>query len=185
MTPAGAGPTLVTQRLVLRPFLPEDFEPWVAFHADPETMRYLGGVQTRAVAWRGLCAMAGAWSIRGFSMFSLAERDTGRWVGRVGPWQPEGWPGTEIGWGIARAFAGRGYAHEAAVAAIDFAFDTLGWAEVIHTIAPDNAASIALARKLGAANRGPTTLPSPMEQMPVDKWAQDATAWRARQTQFL
>ncbi len=78
--------------------------------------------------------MVGAWSVRGFAMFSVIERDTGRWVGRIGPWQPEGWPGREVGWGVARAFAGRGYAHEAAVAAMDYAVDVLGWDHVIHTI---------------------------------------------------
>ncbi|WP_010184248.1 GNAT family N-acetyltransferase [Sphingomonas sp. PAMC 26605] len=47
---------------------------------------------------------------RGFSMFSVIERKTGAWVGRIGPWQPEGWPGTEVGWGVAAAFAGKRYA---------------------------------------------------------------------------
>ncbi|MEI9850244.1 MAG: GNAT family N-acetyltransferase [Sphingomonas sp.] len=109
-------PVLQTERLTLRPLGGEDFEAWAAFHADPEAMRFLGGVQPRSVAWRGLCAMAGAWMVRGFSMFTVIERDSGRWVGRVGPHQPEGWPGTEIGWGIARDFEGRGYAREAAAA---------------------------------------------------------------------
>lgn len=39
---------------------------------------------------------AGAWTIRGFSMFSVIEKDSGQWIGRLGPWQPEGWPGTEV-----------------------------------------------------------------------------------------
>jgi len=101
-------------------------------------MRFLGGVQDRATAWRTMCGMAGAWIVRGFSMFSVIERASGRWIGRVGPWQPEGWPGTEVGWGILPEFAGQGLAREAAVAAIDYAVDTLGWSDVIHTIHPDN-----------------------------------------------
>lgn len=175
-----AGPTLFTERLILRPLAAEDFEAWADFHADPETMRFLGGVQSRAAAWRSLCAMAGAWSIRGFSMFAMIERSTGRWIGRTGPWQPEGWPGTEIGWGVARAFAGRGYAREAAGAALDFAFDVLGWNAVIHTINPDNTASIALAQRLGSTNAGPTTLPPPLDGLRVDAWGQSAAEWRAR-----
>ena len=113
-------PVLTTKRLILR--LPEaaDLDGWAAFSADPETMAYLGGVQSRAESWRALCTMRGAWDIRGFAMFSVIERDTGRWVGRIGPWQPEGWPGREVGWGVAREFAGRGYAHEAASAAMDY-----------------------------------------------------------------
>ena len=173
-------PVLLTERLLLRPLGPEDAEAWYAFHVDPVTMRHLGGVQSRSVAWRGLCAMAGAWNIRGFSMFAVTLRDTGEWIGRVGPWQPEDWPGTEIGWGLASQFAGRGFALEAATAAIDYAVDVLGWTDIIHTIAPDNAESIALAQRLGSTNRGRTTLPPPLESLPVDDWGQSAADWRAR-----
>lgn len=173
-------PILFTERMILRPVAAEDFDAWADFHADPETMAFLGGVQPREVAWRGLCAMAGAWQIRGFAMFSLIERGSGRWIGRVGPWRPEGWPGNEVGWGVAREFAGQGYAYEAAVACMDYAVEVLGWGDVLHTIAPDNAASIALARRLGSVNRGPTSLPPPMAQMPVDNWGQSAEAWRSR-----
>jgi RimJ/RimL family protein N-acetyltransferase len=175
-----SGPTLLTEHLILRPLTGEDFEPWAAFHADEEVMRFLGGVQSRAVAWRGICAMAGAWSVRGFSMFSVIERATGRWVGRVGPWQPEGWPGREVAWGISRAFAGRGYAHEAAVASIDYAVDVLGWDRFIHTIDPDNVRSIRLAERLGSANQGPARLPPPIAHFRVDAWGQSAAQWRAR-----
>lgn len=175
-----SGPILFTPRLILRPLTGEDFEPWAAFHADEAVMRFLGGVQERATAWRGLCAMAGAWSVRGFSMFSVIERATGRWVGRVGPWQPEGWPGREVAWGIARDFAGRGYACEAAAASMDYAVDVLGWDRVIHTIDPDNLRSIRLAQRLGSTNQGPTTLPAPFAHFRVDAWGQSAAEWRSR-----
>ncbi|KQU53008.1 acetyltransferase [Sphingomonas sp. Leaf339] len=174
------GPILFTPRLILRPLAAEDWEPWAAFHAEEETMRFLGGVQPRGVAWRSLCGMAGAWTIRGFSMFSVILRDSGEWIGRIGPHQPDGWPGTEVGWGIARAFAGQGYAHEAAVAAMDYAVDMLGWDDVIHTIDPDNTGSIALATRLGSVNRGPVTLPPPLHEFRVDAWGQSAAEWRAR-----
>ena len=173
-------PILFTRNLILRPLNGEDFEAWAPFHADAEVMRFLGGVQDRATAWRGLCVMAGAWRVRGFSMFSVIERATGRWVGRVGPWQPEGWPGREVGWGVAQAFAGRGYAFEAAVAAMDYAVDILGWDDAIHTIDPDNVRSIRLARRLGSVNRGPVKLPPPFDHLRVDAWGQSATDWRAR-----
>lgn len=175
------GPILFTERLILRPPVAEDFESWAAFHADEMTMHFLGGVQPRSIAWRSLCAMTGAWTIRGFAMFSMILRDSGAWIGRSGPWQPEGWPGTEIGWGVARAFTGKGYAHEAAVALMDYAVDVLGWSDIIHTINPDNAASIALARRLGSVNRGASRLPPPFDTSPVDAWGQSASEWRARQ----
>ena len=122
---------------------------WAAFAADEEAARYLGGVQPRAVAWRGMCAMAGAWAIRGYSMFSVIEKSTGRWVGRLGPWRPEGWPGAEIGWGLARAAWGRGYATEAAAALVDWALSHPEVNRVCASMPPDNAAAIRVARKIG------------------------------------
>jgi len=173
-------PVLFTPRLILRPPNGEDFEAWSAFYADEEAMRFLGGPQSREVAWRSLCTMAGAWSVRGYSMFSLIERTTGRWVGRVGPWKPEGWPSTEVGWGVAREFAGRGYAYEAAVATIDYAVDVLGWTDIIHTIHPENHRSIRLAERLGSEHRGPTRLPPPVEHLAVNAWGQSHEAWRSQ-----
>ncbi len=131
--------------------------------ADAESARFIGGQQDR-VRWRGgvSFALAGAWVIQGYSMFSVIEKASGRWVGRLGPWYPEGWPGPEVGWGLARAAWGKGYATEGAVAAIDWAFEHLGWTEVIHTIAPDNARSQALARRLGSTCRGAGQLPAPV-----------------------
>lgn len=174
------GPILFTERLILRPLAAEDAEAWYAFHADPVTMRHLGGVQHRAIAWRGLCERAGAWQIRGFSMFAVIDRNSGEWMGRIGPWVPEGWPGPEVGWGLASRFAGKGFAYEAAVASIDYAVDILGWDEVIHTIAPDNLESARLAARLGSVNRGPTQLPPPHRAIRVDAWGQSAAQWRAR-----
>ncbi|WNO53772.1 GNAT family N-acetyltransferase [Stakelama saccharophila] len=173
-------PVLFTERLMLRPLNGDDLDGYAAFAADEETMRHLGGTMDRAEAWRDLSLRAGAWITRGFSMFSVIERATGAWVGRIGPWQPEGWPGTEVGWGVRREFAGRGYAHEAAVMCMDYAVDVLGWTHIIHTIAPDNARSAALARRLGSQNGGPTTLPRPLDHIRVDAWGQTAEEWRAR-----
>jgi RimJ/RimL family protein N-acetyltransferase len=173
------GPFLMTERLILRPPSAEDFEGWAAFHADPETMRFLGGVQGRAEAWRSLCAMAGAWTIRGFAMFSMIRRDTGEWIGRTGPWYPDGWPAREVGWGIAREYAGKGYAAEAAGASIQYAFDVLGWDAVIHIIDPANAPSIALAERMGSTNQGPTQMPPPFHEFKVDAYGQSKEEWQA------
>ena len=177
---AELGPTLTTERLLLRPPVQADFEPWAACMADPEAQRYLGGAQPASLAWRAMATMTGAWPLCGFSMFSVIERESGRWIGRIGPWRPEGWPGAEVGWGLARDAWGRGYATEAAIACMDFAFDRLGWDEAIHTIDPDNAASIRLAERLGSTHRGPARLPAPHEGSRVEVWAQTAAHWRAR-----
>jgi RimJ/RimL family protein N-acetyltransferase len=175
-------PTIETERLILRPTAPQDFEAWAAFMADVDASKHVGGPQPRPVAWRGFLSMAGAWAMQGYAMFSVIEKSSGRWAGRLGPWVPEGWPGTEVGWGLAREFWGRGYATEGATAAIDWAFDHLGWSDVIHCIAPDNAPSQSVARRLGSTIHGRTNLPAPFETVVVDVWGQSRDAWRTRRT---
>ncbi|HEX6866928.1 MAG TPA: GNAT family N-acetyltransferase [Caulobacteraceae bacterium] len=176
------GPTLETTRLILRPPVQDDIDGWARMMADEETARYIGGVQARPAAWRGLASMAGSWALLGYGMFSVVEKETGQWIGRIGPWQPEGWPGTEVGWGLMREAWGKGYALEAATATINWVFDALGWTEVIHCIDPDNTSSQRVAQRLGSTNLGPGTLPAPFEQAPVEIWGQSREAWRARRS---
>jgi RimJ/RimL family protein N-acetyltransferase len=176
---ADGGPKLETARLILRPTAAEDFESWAALMAD-DASHFIGGPQARSVAWRGFISVAGAWAIQGYSMFSVIEKASGLWVGRVGPWVPEGWPGTEVGWAVAKPAYGKGYATEAATAAIDWAFETLGWTDVIHCIDPENIASQRVAERLGSTNRGPGQMPAPYEDYPVDIWGQTREQWRAR-----
>jgi RimJ/RimL family protein N-acetyltransferase len=172
-------PVLHTERLILRLPNADDLEPWVAFSADPEVMRYLGGVQGRAMAWRAACVMTGAWTVNGFSMFSVIEKSSGRWIGRLGPWQPAEWPGTEVGWGLVREAWGKGYAYEGATAAIDWAFAVLGWTEVIHVIEAANLPSRRLAERLGSRILRQAVLPAPIN-LPVDVWGQSRAEWESR-----
>jgi RimJ/RimL family protein N-acetyltransferase len=174
------GPRVETERLWLRLPQPGDFEGYAALMGDEPTSRYIGGPLSRPEAWRKFLQMPGAWAMQGFGMFSIEEKASGAWVGQAGPWQPVGWPGTEVGWMLLPAFHGRGYAFEAASAAMDWAFDTLGWSEVIHTIQPPNRASIALAERLGSRYLGPTRLPTPYEAIEAGLWGQGRDEWRAR-----
>jgi RimJ/RimL family protein N-acetyltransferase len=174
------GPTLETERLILRPTSSEDFDPWAAMMADEETARFIGGVSPRSVAWRQVCTMAGSWTIVGYGMFSVIEKATGLWIGRLGPWQPADWPGSEVGWGLTRASWGKGYAVEGAIAAMDWTFDTLDWTEIIHSIAPDNLPSAKVAERLGSKNWGPGKMPPPYEASRVDIWGQTREEWTAR-----
>ncbi|WP_206098421.1 GNAT family N-acetyltransferase [Oleiagrimonas sp. MCCC 1A03011] len=176
-------PRIETERLILRPPLREDFDAYAANMADEEASHFIGGLQSRPEAWRGFLQVAGAWEIQGFAMFSVIEKASGRWVGRLGPWFPEGWPGPEVGWGIVRDAWGKGYATEGAVATMDYAFDVLGWERVIHSIAPDNTASQAVARKLGSRCLGPGVLPEPYADKPIELWGQSREDWRARRKQ--
>ena len=173
-------PTLHTERLILRPTALSDYERWAELMADPVATRYIGGVQSRSMAWRSLMTMAGAWHLTGVSMFSIVDKTSGRWLGRAGPWQPQDWPGTEVGWSLHPDAQGQGFAYEAAQVTMDYAFDVLGWTDVIHSIDPANAASRKLAARLGSRNRGPGQLPPPHEHAPCDLWGQTRAEWKAR-----
>jgi RimJ/RimL family protein N-acetyltransferase len=171
------GPTLETDRLILRPPEIADLDGWAEMMADEETARFVGGVQPRAIVFRTMATMTGHWALLGYGMFSVIEKSSGRWIG---PWQPEGWPGPDIGWGLSRPAWGKGYAAEGASAAIDWAFDHLGWIEVIHCCDPRNRNSIALALRLGSIRRGTAVLPPPFGTE-IDIYGQSREAWRNRQ----
>ncbi|MCQ8279035.1 GNAT family N-acetyltransferase [Acetobacteraceae bacterium KSS8] len=175
-----ASPLLHTERLILRPPERGDLDGWAAFSADPAAMRFLGGPIGRPEAWRSLTMSAGCWALQGFGMFSVLLRETGDWIGRVGPIDHVGWPAPEIGYGVLPAYQGRGYAREAVIAAAAFAFDTLHWPSIAHVIDPENAASIAVARSVGSRLIGPTTLPPPLQTRRVDLWGQSVSEWRAK-----
>lgn len=166
-------PTIGTERLILRPHRAEDFEPFAAMMAEPEVARFItlnGEAQSRSDSWRILAAIIGCWTLRGFGMFAVEEKATGCYLGRVGPWQPEGWPGFEIGWGLSGAAQGKGYATEAARAAIDWSRQTLGVGRILHIIHPDNRPSQRVAERLGAKIVGQWHAPW---DTVCDLWASD------------
>ena len=141
-----------TERLILRRMDPDrDFEPLAKAMANENTVRYLGvKPMSREEAWRSMAVVMGHWEIRGFGFFSLEEKESGDWVGRVGPWYPMGWPSPEVGWTISPDHLRKGYATEAALASIDYAFNVLGWDGVIHVILTGNVGSIGVAEKVGS-----------------------------------
>ena len=173
-------PVLETERLILRPPNERDFHGFAAMMADAEHVQYIGGRQPASLAWRSLATMVGSWAMRGYGMFAVLEKDGGRWVGQLGPWKPHGWPGNEIGWALSPHASGKGYAMEAAVAAMDWAFDQLDWTEVIHCIDPRNERSIRLAERLGSTRIGPVECPAPYDKSESLAWGQTREQWRAR-----
>ena len=171
-----------TERLLLRVPRHEDFDRYAELFGDAEAARHIGGGMARGDAWRRFLQMPGAWTVQGFAMFSLIEKSTGLWVGQAGPWMPDGWPGTEVGYALHPDAWSRGYATEACSAAIDWAFDTLGWTNVVHCIAPANTASQAVAQRLGSSVLGNAKLPPPLDSHACDLWGQTREQWRARRT---
>jgi RimJ/RimL family protein N-acetyltransferase len=146
------GPTLETERLILRPIdMEADFQGFSETFADAQTMRYLGGnTKTPAQTWRSMATFLGHHLVRGYSFMSVIEKSSGAWVGEVGPWFPEGWPDREVGWTLHPDHRGKGYAREAGRAALDYVRDVLGWSSVIHVIEEGNAGSERVAEALGS-----------------------------------
>jgi RimJ/RimL family protein N-acetyltransferase len=148
-----------TERLCLRLFEESDLDAYAEMCGDAEVMKYLGGVtMSRSEAWRNMATVLGHWQLRGFGLWAVEERSSGALVGRVGCWQPEGWPGLEIAWTLRRVFWGRGYATESARAALDVAFGALRQAHVISMIHPENQRSVRVARRLRMRLEGRTEL---------------------------
>ncbi len=183
MTFSPAGPILETERLLLRVQQAGDFERYAEMLAHPSSL-HIGGPLLRHEAWRRFLQMPGAWVLQGFAMFSVVEKSSGRWMGQAGPWCPDGWPGTEVGYSFHMDARGKGYATEACAAAMDYAFDTLGWDEVIHSISPENTASQAVAQRLGSRNRGPGKLPPPLDVHAIEIWAQPRAEWAENRKRF-
>jgi len=166
---------LQTERLRLRMLRESDLDEYAEMCADPEVMRYLGDGKPmdRGMAWRNLALMIGHWTLRGYGLWAAVERSTNALVGRIGFWRPEGWPDFEIGWTLRRSFWGRGYATEAARAALHFAFTDMQRSHVISLIRPDNAASIRVAERLGERLVETIELlgkPALMYRLTCDEW---------------
>jgi RimJ/RimL family protein N-acetyltransferase len=172
------GPVIETERLILRTWRASDIAQNTAMLADPETARFIvpdrKPVTDEMNGWRNAAIMAGHWALYGFGMFAVEEKASGRYAGRVGPWYPPGWPGFEVGWAIAGEFRGKGYALEAARAAIDWAFDNMVVDRIVHSIEPANIASRSVARRLGASVDGQAELFG----HPVDLWVTTRERWR-------
>jgi len=150
-------PILVTERLRLRSFRGSDFEDYAALNSDSEVLRHLGcGLEPwdRGRSWRHMAFLMGHWQLGGAGMWAVEEQATGAFVGMIGFAAPEGWPGFELAWILARRFWGKGYATEGAREALAYAFNALEREQVISLIHPENRASVRVALKIGERLQG-------------------------------
>lgn len=174
-----AAPTLETRRLVLRGWRPDDFEPYAAMLADSETARFVtaaGRALTRAEAWNETAWLVGHWQMLGYGMFVVEERSTGAFLGRVGPLRPPPWPDFEIAWSLAPGARGRGYATEAARAAIGWSFAAFPLERIVSIIDPRNEATRKVAERLGERPTGEQFTPF---RDPCDVWEMRREDWSA------
>jgi len=137
-------------------FREADFDAYAAMCADAEVMRYLGDGKTldRQNAWRQMAMILGHWQLRGYGLFALEEKETGALVGRAGIFEPDGWPGFELGWMLRRQSWGKGYATEAARRVLRHAFTEMKRERVISLIREGNTPSIRVAERLGERLEG-------------------------------
>jgi len=165
-----------TDRLTLRRWRAEDREPFAAINADPEVMRFIG---TGAVLGRGLsddliARFEREWSERGFGLWALSARDDPDeallgFCGLTVPmFLPSVLPAVEVGWRLARDAWGRGYATEAARAAVAFGLDEArGIQEILAIVDPANERSLRVCSKLGMTARPDRTHPATRRRVRV------------------
>jgi RimJ/RimL family protein N-acetyltransferase len=153
-------PELRTERLLMRGFRDDDIDAWAEICADSEVTRWVGDPEglSREDAWRRMAYFVGHWDLRGFGQWALVEQASGELLGRAGLLRPEGWPGLEVGWMVARPHWGRGYAPEAGRASMEWARTELGADHIISLIEDHNERSARVAEKLGMAVEGRTRI---------------------------
>lgn len=150
-------PHLHTERLLLREYRRADFESFADHHPSTPGAARVAPID-RLTAWRIFCTHAGLWLIHGAGWWSVEDRRTGQLVGSVGAFFREEASPMELGWNTYGAFAGQGFATEAATAVLQYVFETRGEPKVHALIDPGNAASLGVAQRLGMVYESETTL---------------------------
>jgi RimJ/RimL family protein N-acetyltransferase len=145
------GLVLETDRLILRPFRERDLAVYAEINADPAVVEFLDGVPlSRAVSDEQANGANQCFATRRFGKIAVERRGDGTFLGMCGlsiePWFPHD---LEIGWRLARAYWGYGYATEAASAWLAYAFESLGAPRVISVADAPNTRSIAVMRRIG------------------------------------
>ncbi len=160
-------PEIETDRLILRGWLESDYDCLLEIFGNEETARYIGGVKPDWQTWRHMALIYGHWHLRGYTVFVVECKEDHKPIGYAGPWCPIGWPEPEIGYSLISSAQGKGFATEAALATLRYAYDTLGWKTAISLIDVNNAGSKAVAKKMGARFECEAIL---FDAHPAEKW---------------
>jgi len=148
-------PLIETDRLVLREWRDEDRAPYAALNADPEVMRHFPSALTAEQSDAMVDRNRAHWLERGYGLWATERRDSGEFIGFVGvmspAWEATFTPCVEIGWRLARAHWGVGFAPEAGTAALDFAFANVDLPrdEIVSFTTEGNSNSRRVMEKLG------------------------------------
>lgn len=145
---------LTTERLVLSPVSIDDFDDLLTLWSDEDFTRHImGRALGREEVWFRLLRDIGHWAAMGHGNWTIRLRDGGAYLGSVGVFDyrremEPAFDAPELGWGVAPAFQGRGYAAEALSAALGWTDRTLE-GRTVCMISPDNLASLKLAARVG------------------------------------
>lgn len=146
-------PTLTTTRLILRPWRDDDLESLAAMNADPRVMEYFPATLTREESVAMLARLRADFDRRGYGKWALEAPGVTGFVGMTGlappPFESHFTPCVEIGWRLLPEYWRRGYATEAARAALAFGFETLALAEVVAFTVPANGPSRRVMERIG------------------------------------
>ncbi|NET38211.1 MAG: GNAT family N-acetyltransferase [Cyanothece sp. SIO1E1] len=144
---------LQTQRLRLRSWQQSDREPFAQLNADAEVMKYFPATLSRSESDALVERIERHHRAHGFGLWAVEVLSTAAFIGFVGlnvpTFQAHFTPTIEVGWRLARAFWGKGYATEAARSAINYGFEVVGLNEIVAFTAQSNLRSIAVMRRLG------------------------------------
>jgi RimJ/RimL family protein N-acetyltransferase len=155
IVPVVDGPQLETERLLLRRWREHDREPYAALNADPRVREHFVSTLTRAQSDAQMDGFEAHFERRGYGIWALELRASGELLGFTGfdvaTYDAPFTPAVEIGWRLAHAHWGCGYATEAAQAALAYGFDDLGIDEIVATTSVGNARSRAVMDRLGMA----------------------------------
>jgi RimJ/RimL family protein N-acetyltransferase len=148
-----SGPELRTERLWLRRWLPRDAAPFAALNADPRVVEFLPKALSRDESDAMIARLEAHFDQHGFGNWAVEVSDTAQLAGFVGlsipRFEASFTPCVEIGWRLAAAHWRRGYATEAARAALAFAFDTLQLDTIVSFTVPQNVRSRRVMERLG------------------------------------
>ena len=152
-------PRIETPRLTLRGHEMADFQPLSDLFAT-DRARFMGGPVEAKQMWYWIAAEVGSWTLKGIGSWGIARTEDGAFMGQIGINEPHHFPEPELGWTLLEPFEGRGYAREAAAAALDWWWDQNRSDTLVSYIHPDNTRSIALAERLGATHDATAPLPA-------------------------
>ena len=162
-----------THRLILRTWRDDDADAFAQMNADPLVMRHFPGLMTREQSDAALGRVRKHFEDRGFGLWATELRETGEFIGFVGLQVPRFeahfTPCVEVGWRLIPRFWGKGYATEAARAALDFGFATLRLPEIVAMTTPSNVESIAVMKRLGMTHNPADDFDNPLVEGPLKR----------------